>query len=164
MTHWRPMRAADLPGMVALAAIVHPGLPERIEVLAERLDLYPVGCQILPDSDDIVVGYLLSHPWHASAPPPLDSFLVSLPAAPGTYYIHDLAIHPSRHGQGAAGAILRPLLAAPICRHGAELVAVNRSTPFWHHYGFRPVASPGMAEKLSGYGPEAAFMRRPAPP
>ncbi len=160
MTLWRTMRATDLPGMIALAALVHPGLPERIDVLAERLHLYPAGCHVLPDADTIA-GYLISHPWHAGAPPPLDSFLTTLPTDPDIYYIHDLALHPARHGKGAAGAILRPLLAAPACQHGAELVAVNRSTPFWRHYGFIPATTPAIAEKLDGYGADAAFMRRP---
>lgn len=154
------MRASDLPGMIALAAIVHPALPERVEVLAERLRLYPPGCHVLPDGEALA-GYLLSHPWHAGAPPALDSFLAALPAEPGTYFIHDLALHPSHHGQGAAGAILRPVLAAPACRLGAELVAVNRSAPFWRHHGFRPSLPPGMAEKLRDYGPDALFMRHP---
>ena len=160
MSRWRPMRAADLPARIGLAALVHPGLPERIEVFAERLRLFPAGCHVLPEGDTIG-GYLISHPWHGAAPPPLDSFLTALPAVPGTCLIHDLALHPSRRGTGAAGAILRPLLAAPACRHGAELVAVNGSTPFWHHYGFRPAPFPGSAEKRASYGPGATFMRRP---
>ncbi len=160
MTRWRAMRAADLPGMIALAALVHPGLPERIEILAERLHLYPAGCHVLPEARTIG-GYLISHPWHAGAPPPLDSFLAALPATPGTYYIHDLALHPSIHGTGAAGAILRPLLATPACHHGTELVAVNRSAPFWGHYGFVPAPGPASAEKPNSYGADAIFMRRP---
>ena len=158
------MRAADLPGMIEIAAIVHPGLPERIEVLAERLALYPSGCHVLPDGDPdtgTIAGYLVSHPWHAGLPPALDTFLSALPATPGTYYIHDLALHPSRHGTGAASAILRPTLAA--CTEGAELVAVNRSTAFWQHHGFRPATTPAIAEKLRGYGADAIFMRRPPP-
>jgi hypothetical protein len=33
--HWRPARASDLPAISAIAARIHPDLPERPEVFAE---------------------------------------------------------------------------------------------------------------------------------
>ncbi|MGY3074279.1 hypothetical protein ACVWZZ_000650 [Bradyrhizobium sp. LM6.10] len=37
--HWRPARASDLPAISAIAARIHPDLPERPEVFAEKMRL-----------------------------------------------------------------------------------------------------------------------------
>lgn len=156
---WRPMRTADLPGVMALAAVVHPGFPEREAVFAERLRLFPDGCCVHGGTE--FDGYLVSHPWRAADPPALDTMLGQLPATAAVYYIHDLALHPALRGKGVAGAILRGLGPARAGLDGAELVAVNGSVPFWRHFGFEVANPPGMAAKLAAYGAHAHFMRAP---
>ena len=155
---WRPMRPGDLPGVMALAGVVHPGLPEREDVFAERLQLYPDGCFV--HDGTVIDGYLVSHPWRAADPPALDTLIRQLPAAADVYYLHDLALHPALRGKGAAGAILRALEPALAAFNGAELVAVSGSVPFWQHWRFEVAEPPGMAAKLAAYGPGARFMRR----
>lgn len=150
------MRAADIAGMSALAAIVHPDFPEDDAVLAERLSLYPPGCFAL-DGADGLDGYLLSHPWRLGHPPKLNRRLGALPTAPDTFYLHDLALHPCCRATGAAGSLLRTLLAdREWPTH--SLVAVNGSASFWRHFGF--VSQPG--PDLADYGPAALHMVRSA--
>ena len=159
---WRQLRPADLPGVLGVAAVVHPGFPEDAAVLGERLALYPAGCFALDGPGFGLAGYLLSHPWRAFDPPPLNRRLGALPSVPTTYYIHDLALHPTSHGTGAAGAILRRVFALAAGGPALSLVAVNGSAGFWRHHGFAAVARPELAAKLASYGLDAAFMTRPS--
>jgi hypothetical protein len=41
------MTRADIPGLMAIAAVVHSSYPENEAVFAERLSLFPVGCRRL---------------------------------------------------------------------------------------------------------------------
>ena len=43
-TGWRPLTAADLDRVNEIADAVHLDFPERAEVPAERLRLFPAGC------------------------------------------------------------------------------------------------------------------------
>lgn len=156
---WRALAPKDIPAMVALAAIVHPGFPEDDDVLAERLALYPQGCFALEDGD-LFAGYLLSHPWRAFDPPPLNRLLGALPAVADTYYIHDLALHPAVRGRGAAAPVLARIFAATAGYPSQSLVAVNNSGGFWARHGFAVIEQPRLAAKLSAYGADARYMMR----
>jgi hypothetical protein len=147
------MRVDDLPAVERLAEAIHVDFPEGPEVFAERLALCPAGCWVRDD----LAGYLVSHPWTLGAPPPLDTLLGALPAAPDTWYIHDLALAPSARGTGAAGAIVARLAAA-CALPTMSLIAVGASPPFWRRQGFGPVALP--AGKLDSYGAGAMYMMR----
>lgn len=78
--HWRHAHAGDLAAISAIAARIHPDLPERPEVLSEKLRLYPDGCCVLAAGNEIA-GYGLAHPWMQRQIPPLDGFLDRLPDA-----------------------------------------------------------------------------------
>ena len=177
------MRPADLARVAAIAAGVHPGFPEAPEVAAERLALCPEGCLVLEapvegaleapgagvleapgeglrEGSAGVVGYVLSHPWLAGAAPKLDSLLGGLPAAPGCWYWHDLALQPVARGRGAAAAAVARVLALA---QGAglpqvALVAVGESAGFWRRMGFVVAAGPD----VRSYGAGAAYMVRTA--
>lgn len=43
-TGWRTLTAEDLAGLCGIAGQAHAELPERAEVLAEKLRLFPEGC------------------------------------------------------------------------------------------------------------------------
>lgn len=163
---WRPMIAADLPGVLSVADRVHPAFPEDAVVFDERLRLYPAGCLAFSSGEDIL-GYAVSHPWRAYDPPALNSRLGNLPPQPETYYIHDVALLPELRGSGAAALVVALLLARARKEafSSASLVAVNGSSGFWEHHGFRNVASQkvvnaALARKLRGYDDAAAFMVR----
>lgn len=152
------MTSADLSKVDAIAADIHPSLPEDAVVFAERLRLYAEGCRVFA-RDGAVEGYIISHPWHDGAPPALNSLLQRLPTDPSTYYIHDLVLTPAARGTGAGANIVVALIAQ--ARHAGwrrlALVAVNASQDYWRRHGFRPTDSLGV-EKLASYGKSASFM------
>ncbi|MGB3446184.1 MAG: GNAT family N-acetyltransferase [Xanthobacteraceae bacterium] len=162
---WRPMVAADLPGVLAVADCVHPAFPEDRAIFEERLQFYPAGCLAFSSGD--ILGYAVSHPWRAYDPPALNARLGALPRNPETYYIHDVALLPELRGTGAAALVVALLLARAQKEAflTASLVAVNNSAGFWERHGFRNVASQKivnvtLARKLRGYDEAAAFMVR----
>lgn len=160
---WRAMTKADLDAVVSIADVVHPGFPERPDVLAEKRALYPGGA-LMAEVDGQVAGYALAHPWTLAAPPALDTFLGGVPEAPDCLYLHDAALLPLARGRGLARALI-DRLAAAAAREGLgqlALIAVNGSVPTWTALGFTPPQERGQAleAKLASYGAEAAFMVR----
>ncbi|MCE2565598.1 GNAT family N-acetyltransferase [Komagataeibacter sp. FNDCF1] len=164
---WRPMRADDMAGVVALAARLHPLCPEREAVLDERRRLCPEGCLVLPDARDMVGGYMLSHPWRMACPPALDTCLDHLPGRPDCWYLHDIAILPALRGRGATRAALQIMTRAAhaLGMDWLALVATEGAGPVWAHLGFVP--TPGISTAIiATYGADARAMRRaiaPAP-
>ena len=155
---WRGMAVADLPAVEALAASMHPHHPEAAAVFAERLSLAPQGCWVLAGPAGLA-GYALSHPWTGTTAPPLDTLLGALPARPGAWHIHDIALLPEARGAGHAAAILRHLLAI---LPWATLVAIPGTGAYWTRQGFAD-ATVADAPALASYGAGARFMAR-APP
>ena len=160
--HWRPLTTLDLPAVETIAAQVHPGFPEAIAVMAERLRLYPDGARLF-ELDGIPSGYVLSHPGVFGAIPTLNTPLGRLPYGTDTFYVHDLALLNRARGTGAAAMIVGDIL-----RHAraqgftqTSLVAVNNSQAFWHKHGFRVVDVPALANKLASYEAAARYMRKP---
>ena len=160
--HWRAMTTLDLPAVEGIAALVHPGFPEDIEVFAERLALYPDGAWLL-EIGGAPAGYFLTHPWAAGAMPKLNQLYGALPSGSQTYYLHDLALLPQARGRGAAAAIVEHAI-KHATRSGfssASLVAVSGSVPFWARQGFAPLLTPELREMLRGYEDAAQYMVRP---
>ena len=157
---WRPMAPSDLEAVERLGNAIHQDHPEDAEIFAERLRLCPQGCHAL-DVPTGLAGYIISHPWHAGSPPPLNTLLTTLPTPPGTWYIHDLALHPSARGTGAAQAIVARIaaLATATGLPRMDLVAVGKSPGFWARHGFHP--QPWPPGKTTSYGSTAQFMVRP---
>ncbi|MFO1147064.1 MAG: GNAT family N-acetyltransferase [Alsobacter sp.] len=163
---WRAMREQDLSGVVAIADVVHPSFPERIEVMAEKRALWPAGCFVLADAEAGLIGYAISHPWGARRPAPLDTLLGALPSPEGARWIHDVALLPAARGHGWAREPVRRILADADAAGAPEaaLVAVYGSDAFWTRFGFRvPPDAPAslVAEVARHYGPQARFMVRP---
>jgi ribosomal protein S18 acetylase RimI-like enzyme len=155
---WRPMTEADLPAVQAMADRLHPHHPESPAVFAERLALAPAGCLVLAAGARLL-GYAVTHPWTGTAPPPLDALLGALPAQPGAWHIHDIALDPAARGGGHALAVLRALLTASPLRR-ATLVAIPGTDEYWMRQGFRDVPTDDAAA-LASYGAGARFMERP---
>ena len=158
---WRLMTPEDMPRVQVLADTIHVGHPEDLEVLAERQRLYPQGCLMLTEGQQ-AIGYALTHPWHYGEPPPLNGLLGKLPAAPTTYYIHDVALLPAARGKGYAVQAAERLIAHARAEGfgNLSLVAVNRSQAFWERFGFRMVSITSLDAKLASYGPDAVLMVR----
>jgi len=159
MPHWRAARVSDFPGIVAIAARLHPDLPERPQVLMEKLQLYPRGCRVLV-ANDTIAGYGLAHPWMKQQIPPLDGFLERLPDAPDCLYVHDVAVLPDFRG-GVARAYVAEIeeLARSSGIATLALVSVYGTRRLWERLGFRPVApDAALPAKLASYGAGATYM------
>ena len=160
--NWRAMTAADLDGVIAVAAEAFPNHFEERACYAERLDLYPQGCRVLTDEAGGVRGYVFAYPWSAAAAPPLNVLIGSLPADAGVFYLHDLALLRAVRGGGHAKAAVEAVV--EMARDGGwpalSLVAINDAAPFWEGRGFEVADPPGMAEKLASYGADARYMVR----
>lgn len=161
---WRPMREADIEGVVAVARLAFPDHFEARACFEERLALFAPGCFALARCDDERLrGYLIAYPWPFGMIPPLDTLLGELPESRAAFYLHDLALHPEARGQGHA----RPAIER-LCRElrklGGErlaLVSVKGSVPFWRGMGFAPVTGDGAIDrKLASYGDDASYMAR----
>ncbi len=159
------MAPADLAGVMAVAAVVHPDFPEDASVFAERLALWPDGCLVLCKADR-VTGYLLSHPWHIGDVPALNSLLGAIPAQARSWYLHDLALLPEVRGSGAASSGVRELVRLAQLHGSVEmaLVAVNDSVAFWRRLGFREMHDASLARKLATYDNDARLMQRELKP
>jgi GNAT superfamily N-acetyltransferase len=159
--HWRPVRTSDLPAISTIAARIHPGLPERPDVLAEKIRRCPEGCRVLL-ADDEIVGYGLAHPWRLHRIPPLDRFLERLPDDADCLYVHDVAVLPDFRG-GAARDYVTAIeeLARASNITTLALVSVYATRPLWERFGFRPVtADAALRAKLASYGEGATYMLR----
>lgn len=154
---WLPLTGGDIAEVFAAAARLHPALPERAEVLAEKLRLFPDGCRKFAAGGRLA-GYGLAHPWTLGSAPKLDSFLGALPAAPDCLYLHDVAILPEARGRGAARAYVEYLqgLARRLGLSRLALISVYGTVPLWEKLGFT-VVSAG-APPLPSYGPSAVYM------
>lgn len=159
--HWRPARTTDLPAIGAIAARIHPDLPERPEVFAEKMRLYPGGCRVLV-ADDAIAGYGFAHPWRQHRIPPLDGFLERLPDDADCLYVHDVAVLPDFRG-GAARDYVATIETLARASHitALALVSVYATRPRWERLGFRPVmADAELRAKLASYGDSATYMLR----
>lgn len=159
--HWRPARTTDLPAISAIAARIHPDLPERPDVFAEKMRLYPDGCRVLV-ADDAIAGYGLAHPWRQHRIPPLDGFLEGLPDDADCLYVHDVAVLPDFRG-GAARDYVSTIETLARASHITvlALVSVYATRPLWERLGFRPVmADAELRAKLASYGDSATYMLR----
>jgi GNAT superfamily N-acetyltransferase len=157
---WLPLESGDVAAVCRIAVRLHPDLPERPEVLAEKRRLFPDGCRKLMVGDKMA-GYGLAHPWRLNAAPKLDAFLEILPAAPACLYLHDVAVLPEGRGRNAAGAYVVYLegLARALGLGHLALVSVYGTVPFWEKLGFKKVLAG--APPLPSYGPSAVYMHKP---
>ncbi|KAH8911563.1 acyl-CoA N-acyltransferase [Coniochaeta sp. PMI_546] len=159
---WRNMTTDDIPGVLRVADEVHPDLPESEDVFAERLDLFPEGCLVLVQ-DDQICGYAISHPIRHRQPPALNSLLGEIAPDADQYYLHDVAVLPSFRGRALARGCVDKLLAvAKGYQYPATcLVSVYGTSSFWSRFGFVPgQADETLSKKLRGYGDDATFMLR----
>ncbi|KAJ9161779.1 Acyl-CoA N-acyltransferase [Coniochaeta hoffmannii] len=159
---WRHMTPSDLHSVLRISQQVHPSLPESEAVFAERLDLFPEGCLVLVQ-DDEVCGYAISHPIRHRQPPALDSLLGDIAPDADQYYIHDVAVLPSFRGRALARGCVEKLIAVAKGYGYPEscLVSVYGTKSFWARFGFvAGEKDEGMREKLRDYGDDATFMLR----
>lgn len=160
MASWRNASINDIDGIALVSNEIHTDLPESKDVFAERIRLFPQGCMVLVDGQEIC-GYAISHPIRSGQPPTLDTLLGAIDANADTYYIHDVAVSKRLRGQGyAAECVDRLLKVARQCPETC-LISVYGTTSFWARFGFVPgPVGPALSEKLRGYGVDARYLCR----
>jgi len=156
---WKPLEKRHLGALCGIAGQIHTAAPERREVFAEKIALFPAGCRGL-FSGGRLAGYGIAHAWDIQKIPALDCFLERLPEKPSCLYIHDVAVLPEARGQKAAdkyvGYIKR---LARETRVGAlALVSLYGTDVFWGRFGFKPYSSEELKPKLAAYGKTAKYM------
>lgn len=159
---WRPMAAGDLDAVTAIATVVHPSYPERREVFAERLALFPDGC-LVAVVDNAVVGYAVTHPAVVGKPPGLDTLLGALPPEADCLYLHDVALLPAAQGRRLGEAAFQTIRGVAVCSGLAllALIATPSARPYWLRHGFAPLAYDRELEaKLATYGDGLVYMTR----
>jgi hypothetical protein len=156
---WLPLTIADLPIVDHIADTVHTDLPERTEVFAEKLKLFPQGCFKFV-YDNQIAGYGISHPWRLFSIPALDSFLVRCPDDPDCLYIHDVAILKKARGHNASGDYMSimKLVAKRLSIPNIACVSVYGTDVLWSRFGFEEIRSEDLSEKLVSYGESAKYM------
>lgn len=154
------MSLSDVAGLLRVADEIHPDLEEGDYVFTERVKLFPEGCLVLKEGDE-VCGYAISHPIRHGQPPALDSLLGEIAPDASQYYIHDFAILPKFRGLGLAGECVGRLLEVAKRYPTTCLISVYGTAPFWARFGFmtEPVDE-ALSEKLREYGGDAAFLSR----
>jgi ribosomal protein S18 acetylase RimI-like enzyme len=160
---WRPLSASDIKSLVRVADKVHPDLPESDEVFAERVKLFPQGCQGLVNSSGELCGYTISHPIRYRQPPALDQLLGEIAPNADQYYIHDLAILSELRGRGLADECVNKILNTVANKFPTtSLVSVYNTASFWGRYKFVVPESINetLKEKLVGYGDDATYLER----
>ncbi len=162
----RPVADADLPGVLAVQrACYGDALLEPPEALASRWARSPALCLVATQGAQ-AVGYLLSHAWHAWAPPKLH---VPLPpdaaaTADRLWFVHDMAIAPAGRGQ-RLGERLYAMACAAARAQGlrrSRLVAVQGADTFWRRLGYRPASADAAQRQAlrTTYGADAQLMER----
>jgi GNAT superfamily N-acetyltransferase len=160
LSEWRPMTSADIHAVDEIGRIVHPGFPEDIAVLKNRLALFPAGC-FVADGEDARLGYAVSHPSVVGRPAPLDTVIDALPPDADCLFLHDIALTEAARGRGLGGSLLEKLkdVAATARLTRLGLVSVNNSRAYWQARGFRVLESDEtLAAKLATYEADAAYM------
>lgn len=163
----RPIAAADLPGILAVQqACYGDGFLEPGDALASRWARSPAMCLVAVRSGE-VVGYLLSHAWHAWTPPKLHVPLPVADAADVLWFVHDMAIAPAGRGQ-RLGERLYAMAFASAQAQGlrqSRLVAVQGADVFWRRLGYQcaDVDSAALAALRATYGEDAELMERALP-
>ena len=159
---WQPLAPADAAAVRALADTAHPGLPERTEVFAERIRLFPAGCRKLVHAGALAA-YGIAHPWRLDSPPPLDTLVGALPRDADCLHLHDVVVAPVLRGQGASAAYFAAMEAVARAQQlgTLALVSVYGTNQLWSRFGFVERPSPALATKLAAYGPTARYLVRP---
>lgn len=163
---WRPMTESDLDYVEDIGKIVHPNVPESIDVYYNRLKLCPDGSFIL-ENNGKPLGYAVVHPWRMHTAPEINQIVDELPDvskdSDACLFFHDFALLPDARGHGAPTTLVNNLFAMAKARgyKAIGLVSINGSSGYWNRYGFEKVhAEPGSELDLilDTYCPDAIYM------
>ena len=160
----RLMRENDIEDVLRIQSMAYePFFHESRAAFYAKFMASPETCLIL-ERHHITAGYVVSLPVCRESPPLLNAEEISPFPHADALYLHDLAIAPEYHGQGAAKLLLRTLLHSPVARQLplTVLFAVQDSAVFWKKQGFDVPLKllPQVQEKLFSYGQGAVYLER----
>ena len=131
---------------------------EELEVLKGKSVASPDTCFVSLSDQDLVLGYLLAHPWSGLQPPKLFEPLPNTTVRE-YLYLHDMAVSSQSKGQGVGRAMFEELVSVALGTGISKirLVAVQGSSSFWSLLGFKEI--PGVTV-CSTYGDHAVLMEK----
>ncbi|MFT3831253.1 MAG: hypothetical protein QM691_16265 [Opitutaceae bacterium] len=158
---WISLLVSDVPAVRTLADIAHAGLPERAEVFAERIRLFPEGCRKLM-YDGALAAYGIAHPWRLGDPPPLDTLLGTLPPTADCLHLHDVVVAPELRGTSVSAQYIEAMITVTRARRlpALTMVSVYGTSRLWSRFGFVESNASALAAKLAGYGASARYLVR----
>ncbi|MDD7910761.1 GNAT family N-acetyltransferase [Pseudovibrio exalbescens] len=159
---WIPMSEGAVDKLAPIMQHAYPHLPDETVAFHEKRALYPNGCFVLVSEQepDVVLGYVIAHPWRLNDIPPLNETFGKLPGGSDVLYLHDVALLAQVQGVGAAHAILHKLdsLAAEEGFKQIAITAIPQAISYWQKKGFEEVHVPQLEEKLLKYGMGSKYM------
>lgn len=167
----RPMRAADLPAVLAIQAQCYgDALVESADALESRLTLSPATCWVAAlvtpsqngHSGPALAAYLFTHAWPEGSLPPWNGRLARdwPETEPLTWFIHDMAVAPIGRGAGLAARLHEAARNVAMTNglRSSRLIAVQSADAYWRRLGYAPLAAGRHADKLAAYGEGAVLM------
>jgi hypothetical protein len=157
--NWQPLLLSDLERVNNLADLIHIDLPERPEVFAEKVNLFPKGCMKV-EVNNTLIAYGIAHPWILYSIPPLDDLLHKIPLSSDCLYIHDVVVVPNARGNSLAGEFTKQIKATAIELGFLKLalVSVYGTNALWAKFGFVEYTNNDIAKKIISYGSTAKYM------
>ena len=130
-------------------------IPEDINILKSKWLSSPNTCAVYLDHKNMILAYLLAHPWASEVPPKLHEKTPIINSL--NLYIHDLALSHEARGKGIAKKLVINLIDNARTRGFTKilLVAVQNSDKFWAKFGFVVIPN---ALICSSYGNNSKLM------
>jgi len=105
---WREMCIQDVPSVCSIAMDIWSGYGETPEIYENKFLVSPRGCYVYV-VNDVIKGYVISHPWNIRSPPPLNTPLSEVDV--NCWFIHDIVVLPECRGRGVGDEIIQRILA-----------------------------------------------------
>ena len=134
----REMRLDDLPFVMRVQrCCYHAIVPESQAVMESKLTIGP-GCCFVCEENNLIVGYLLGHPWRSNSVIALHMELKELPPECDCLYLHDMAVLPEMRGKKIGEQLLYKFETEALRRkiRYVFLVAVQGAETFWLRMGY----------------------------
>lgn len=162
----RPLTTADVAQLLRIQRLCYGAeFIEGAEVFTRRLQAAH-HCSWAAQQHGRVVAYVAAYWSRPGKVTPLQGEFVddTDAEAESVLYLHDLAVEPSKAGQGIAAQLLQTAVSHAQARgvQRAALVAVQGAEGYWRRQGFGPSQPTDVTQKahLASYGAGAQYMER----
>lgn len=166
MIELRPLRAADVPQVLALQAQCYAAqfLESGRSFEAKLVAAGPHRSSWIACRDEVALAYVVALPACLASLPVLDAPGIAVSAQPELLYLHDLAVAPAGRALGLGGQLVAQVAqsAQALGLQRIGLVAVQSSEAYWRRQSFevRESLPAPLASKLATFGADARWMER----